>query len=53
MKHLGMLDRRVTVVGDPAAPLPVKVEGGASLPCNAAVMACLKELGLPLPDVCG
>ena len=53
MKHLGMLDRTVTVVGDPAAPLPVKVEGRASLPCNAAIIACLKELGLPLPDVCG
>ena len=53
VKHLGMLDRTVTVVGDPSTPLPAKVEVGASIPSHAAVIACLKDLGLPLPDGCG
>ena len=49
--HLGLLDKRVTVAGDPEKPLRVEgtVAHRAELPADDTIAECLRRLGLPAP----
>lgn len=51
MRHLGMLDQKLTVAGNPDRAIQVnaKVDSSAALPADATVLEFLRRLGLPCP----
>ena len=51
MLHLGMIEKKMLVAGDPDKPLKgeVKHEHTAALPADGTIAECLRRLGLPLP----